>query len=180
MKQAAEPKRAFSERDCVILENFTTIKTDRPDLLKKIKAGETFDKETYRKINTMLKTGDKVYNKSRNHMMQSPSREEASKAFVSQRAFNQFYQEFVLLKETVLRCAKLTQKDFEKTNQELTVEARENLCDSCNFDIRDCGKHKDSKVVIKFPLLKPPHAEQVISCIGYINEEAGQEEKKKV
>lgn len=177
MKKAIEPKRAFTERDCFILDKFTNIETSNPGLLEKIKAGQTFDKIIYRMIYGILKGGEKVNNKNRSYMMQSPSREEASKAFVSQRAFNQFYQEFVFLKETVLRCTKLKQKDFEKTNQELTVEANENMCDSCKFDIRDCGKHKDSKAVIKFPLLKMPHSEQVIACPGYINKEAGQEEK---
>lgn len=175
MKTATEPKRAFTERDCVILENFTNIKTDRPDLLEKIKAGETFDKVTYRKIQTMVRFGEKTYNKNRNYMMQSPSREEAGKVFLTQQSFNKFYQEFVLLQETIRRCTKLKQKDFDKTHQELMVEAKDNMCNSCNFDIRDCGKHKDSKAVIKFPLLKVPHAEQVMSCPGYINEEADKE-----
>ena len=177
MKTATEPKRAFNKRDCVILENFTKIKTEAPDLFEKVKAGEIFDKVTYRRIQGMVKSGDKVYRNNRSYMMQSPSREEAGKAFISQRAFNQFYQEFVLLKETVKRCTKLNQNDFEKTQQELTVEAEDDACDSCKFDIRDCGKHKDSKAVVKFPLLKSPHSDQVISCLGYINEEAGQKEK---
>lgn len=178
MKQAIEPKRAFNQRDCAILENFTDIKINDADLLEKIKAGEVFDKVIYRRIQGMVKSGEKVYNKNRSYMMQSPSREEASKAFLSQQAFDKFYQEFRLLKETVGRCTKITQKDIKKTHQELTVEANKNKCDTCKFDIRDCGKHKDSKAVVRFPLLKQPHSEQVISCPGYINEEAGQEEKK--
>lgn len=177
MKTAIEPKRAFNERDCFILDNFTDIKTTNPCLLERIKAGGTFDKTTYRMIQGMVKSGDKVYNKNRSYMMQSPSREEASKAFLSQSAFNQFYQEFVVFRETVRRCTKLKQKDFDKTHQELMVEAKENLCIPCKFDIRDCGKHKDSKAVVKFPLLKMPHSERVLSCIGYINKEADQEEK---
>lgn len=179
MKKAIEPKRAFTERDCVILDNFTDIKTSHPCLLDKIKTGETFDKATYRIIQGMVKSGEKTCNKGRQHMMQPPSREEAGKVFLTQKAFARFHEEFVLLKETVRRCTKLNQKDFDKTQQELTVEATENLCDSCKFDIRDRGNHKDSKAVVKFPLLKLPHSEYVISCIGYINEEAGQEEKKK-
>lgn len=176
MKKSVEPKRAFNERDCFILDNFTDIKDTKPCLFKRIKAGEVFDKATYRMIQGMVKIGDKIYNKNRSYMMQSPSREEVSTAFLSLPAFNKFYQEFVLLKETIKRCTKLNDKDFEKTHQELTVEAKENMCDSCKFDIRDCGKHKDSKAVVKFPLLKLPHSEKVISCPGYINKEANVED----
>lgn len=176
MKAAKEPKRAFNERDCFILDHYTDIKDTKSCLFEKIKAGETFDKATYRMIQGMVKSGDKIYNKNRSYMLQSPSREEASQAFLSQSQFNKFYQEFALLKETIKRCTKLNDKDFEKTYQELTVEAKENMCDSCKFDIRDCGKHKDSKAVVKLPLLKMPHSEKVMSCIGYINEEAGQKE----
>ena len=156
MKTATEPKRAFNERDCAILENYTDIKKNDLDLFKRIKAGEIFDKSTYRRIQGMVKAGNKVYGKNRSYMLQSPSREEAGKVFLSQRAFAEFYQEFVLFKETVGRCTNLEQKDFEKTHQELTVEATENLCNSCKLDIRDCGKHKDSKALVKFPLLKQP------------------------
>ena len=174
MKKAIEPKRAFDERDCAILEHFTDLKTKDPALFEKIKAGEVFDKVTYRRVQGMVKAGEKAYNKNRSHMMQAPSREEADKKYIGEQTFIEFYKKFMLLEETIKRCSKLQQKDFDKTHQELTVEAKENICDSCKFDIRDCGKHKDSKAVVKFPLLKQPHSEKVISCIGYINQAAGE------